>query len=254
MKNNDEYLGIILRKASDYNAKPDIHGEDFIFKFLIENPSFKCVDDAINYYFMDGRNSARKLSGLIKDMCKNDNEHINLLEFASGFGCVTRHFDNELEGVDVTSCDIHEKAVNFVKSNLGMNAILSNSKPELFMTNVKYDVVFALSFFSHMPKTTWTRWLNALVSNTKENGYIIFTTQGLESRKFFGYPTLDIEGFWFKSESEQKDLDTSEYGQAIVTPDYVLNIVNSSNTMELVKFYESEWWGHQDLYIVRILN
>ena len=253
MIKNDKYFDIILSKASEYNSKPDIHDEDFIFEFLIENPSFKRVDDAINYYFMDGRNSARKLSGLINDICKNDNNHINLLEFASGYGCVTRHFDNELEDVDVTSCDIHEKAVNFIKSNLGMNAILSNSNPELFKTDVKYDVIFALSFFSHMPKSTWTRWLNALISNTKKNGYIIFTTQGQESKKFFGNPVLDSEGFWFKSESEQKDLSTSEYGQTIVSPDYVLNVINKSDKMDMVRFYESEWWEHQDLYIIKCL-
>lgn len=250
----DKYLDVISNKASVYKVKPDIHDEDFIFEFLMENKSFSCKEDAINYYFMDGEISAKKLLVYINDVCKFDNGKIKLLEFASGYGCVTRHFKNVLENVSITSCDIHEEAVNFIESILNMPAIISNATPELFKTDDKYNVVFALSFFSHMPKSTWGRWLNALASNAADGGYIIFTTHGQESMKFFGKPKLDSEGFWFKNESEQKDLNSSEYGQAIVSHDYVCNVIKKYSNMELVRFDESEWWGHQDLYIVRIKN
>jgi len=246
-----EHNDIISMKASEYNVTSDIHEEDFIFKFLIENPCFSCADDAINYYFMDGEISAKKLSRYISEIYGKAN-NLQLLEFASGYGCVTRHFKNVLKGIDTTSCDIHGQAVDFIKYNLGEPSIISNSTPELFIGDKEYDISFALSFFSHMPKSTWGRWLAALAENTKENGCIIFTTQGYESMKYFGDPVLDSEGFWFKSESEQKDLDTGEYGQTIVSPDYVFNIINELKNMDLILYKKSGWWEHQDIYIVRM--
>ena len=251
MSKYKEFDDIIQDKAREYDVIPDIHDHDFIFQFLVENKSFKSVNDAINYYFMDGRKSARKLSGFIGDLNPSNGENIKVLEFASGYGCVTRHFNNELPGIDITSCDIHDDAVRFIESKLEGKAILSHAVPELLKLDVQYDVVFALSFFSHMPKSTWSRWLKSLASCTKKNGYILFTTQGIESRKYFGNPELDNEGFWFKSESEQKDLDTSEYGQTIVSPKYVFSAINNLNLLELNRYYKSNWWGHQDLYIVQ---
>ena len=113
----DKYLDVISSKASEFNVKPDIHEKDYIFEFLMENKSFTCQEDAINYYFMDGEKSAKKLLRYISDVCEFDNKIIKLLEFASGYGCVTRHFKNVLQDINVTSCDIHEEAITFIKSN-----------------------------------------------------------------------------------------------------------------------------------------
>jgi len=252
MENNIKtHKDIIVKAAEKYGVSPTVHPLDYIFQFVYYHPGFQSKDDAINYYFMDASNSAKKLSKYLKDICHLDGKEIEMLEFASGYGCVTRHLANELENVAVTSCDIHREAVEFIKKELKSSAIVSNSKPYQLAIPTKYDVIFALSFFSHMPEDTWAQWLEALTIKLKPNGFILFTTHGLESRKHFNDPELDDDGFWFQQNSEQKDLDTDEYGQTVVHPKYVFNKIFGFNPLNLILYEEAAWWGHQDLYIVK---
>lgn len=237
--------------AEKYSVRCEIHPSDFIFDFLINNQSFPDRASAVNYYFSDADNSARKLKSFLDSICGFQGKLVSLLEFASGYGCVTRHLAKILPNTHVTSCDIHNEAVTFINETLDVKAIVSNTIPELFRTPEKYNAVFALSFFSHMPDITWGRWLAALSDKCICGGYLIFTTHGLQSMRCFVDPVLDERGYWFNASSEQHDLDTKDYGQTIVTRDYVEKRVSACPELELVYYEEAGWWGHQDLYIVK---
>ena len=78
---------------------------------------------------------------------------INILEFGFGYGCVSSR-----EGrFDLTASDIHPSVMDFLAS-LGMKTLQSAHIPEEFHCPSNFDVCFALSFFSHMPNLTWSRW------------------------------------------------------------------------------------------------
>ena len=141
--------------------------------------------------------------------------------------------------------------MDFIGQFLRIKTINSKSKPGDFPATIEYDVVFALSFFSHMPITTWSGWVKALFHCVSDGGLLVFTTQGLRSRPYFGDPEVPRDGFWFRPESEQKDLDTSEYGQTIVTEAFVGNALRNTINRNYDVYREGYWWGHQDLYVVR---
>lgn len=237
--------------ASKHQVKPSVHPQDFIFHFLIENKSFDNLASAVAYYFDDGARSAVKLKCLLQEICGWQGEPIKILEFASGYGCVTRHLNNVMPNIAITSCDIHLDAIKFITQELAGKAVISASVPEQLNVPEEYDIVFALSFFSHMPKATWTRWFNALLSKVKTGGFLVFTTHGWLSRKFIGFPKVDKDGFWFAGSSEQKDLDTSEYGLTLVTPGFVFEQASQNQRERIVFFREGYWWEHQDLYVVK---
>jgi hypothetical protein len=246
-----ELQEMCVASAKNHGVRPDIHSNDFIFHFLITNPTFLSQKDAVDYYFNDGAKSAAKLSRLLfSDLKFKKNKPLKLLEFASGYGCLTRHLSRELPTVSVISCDIHKEAVDFINKSFLTDTRLSESVPENLKLNAEFDVVFALSFFSHMPRRSWGRWIKTLYSGVKENGYLIFTTQGKESGKFMGNPTIPEDGFWFMPQSEQKDLDSDEYGQTIVTPDFVIGEVYQQTQAPMVLYRNAFWWEHQDLYIL----
>lgn len=242
----------IHRYATETGAVPDVHPNDLIFQFLIENPVFKSIDQAVRYYFYDGANSAKKLDNLLfSQLGLRRSGETSLLEFASGYGCVTRQLVGELAPVNIVSCDIHEAACSFIHSMIGVNTILSANNPEdLKIENNSFDVVFALSFFSHMPDLTWSRWLKILYDKVTPGGYLIFTTQGMNSRKYFGNPLIPDSGIWFISSSEQKDLNAADYGNTIVTPEYVKKAVENILHQRILYMAEADWWGHQDLYVI----
>jgi 2-polyprenyl-3-methyl-5-hydroxy-6-metoxy-1,4-benzoquinol methylase len=249
-----EILELCKISAVKHGVIPDIHPDDFIFHFLLNHPSLQQKKDAVDYYFDDGARSAKKLADILyTDLKFQKGIHMKILEFASGYGCLTRHLSRELPDVTIVSCDIHEEAIDFIKSKLKTDTILSESVPEKLRLNAEYDVVFALSFFSHMPESTWGRWIKTLFSGLKENGFLIFTTHGMASAKLFGDPVIPSNGFWFLPDSEQKDLNLNDYGTTVVTPEYVITELYRQVRSPLVLYRYAFWWTHQDLYIVQKL-
>lgn len=244
---------VIINTAKKYGVSPEIHPDDFIFQFVINHPVFKSPELAVDYYFKDGQKSCLKLLSLIKETSPELEKKIKLLEFASGYGCVTRHLAKHYEILETTACDIHENATDFIQSNFEVQVIQSEPIPEDLSLKDEYDVVFALSFFSHMPKSTWSRWLKKLYEATASKGSLIFTTHGLASRIHFSNPVIPDNGFWFVPQSEQEDLDTSEYGSTIVTLDFVSNAVKQNLADPIWLYRHAYWWEHQDLYVVRKL-
>ncbi len=241
----------IMNSAEHCGVSPKVDSQDFIFQFLINNPSFKSPEAAVDYYFQDGGRSCAKLVSIVDDIFHGSETKISLLEFASGYGCVTRHLAKHDHIFDITACDIHERAVNFTQDALKVRAVQSTHVPDDLNLRERFDVVFALSFFSHMPHHTWLRWLKKLYDLTATGGCVIFTTHGLASRPFLGDPAIPDEGFWFSPQSEQGDLDTSDYGLTIVTLDFVANAVRQNFADPLWLYRYAYWWEHQDLYVIR---
>jgi hypothetical protein len=249
----EKYKLYCEEQAQQLKVCPDIHPNDFIFQFLFENPSFQSKENAIQYYFNDGLKSAKKLSDLLTNICGfTENNNIRLLEFASGYGCVTRHLKNAIPFCVSTACDIHPEAIKFLQHNIVVKAELSAPRPEDLYLSPEFDVVFALSFFSHMPKVSFFRWLIKLASFVDPGGFLIFTTHGLKSRKFLS-PDLkfDLDGFYYRSASEQKDINTEEYGLSCTTPQYVFRETAKIKEFTPVYFHEGYWWNHQDVYVLK---
>ncbi len=248
----EEYRADCDEAAARVGVNSEIHPEDFIFRFLIENPVFPTKRDAIAYYFNDGAKSAQKLRQLVSEVCGVGDRPIDLLEFASGFGCLTRQLPVAVPAWRTTACDIHPQAIRFLRERLGAEAMQSASLPEELSPGRTYDVVFALSFFSHMPERTFGRWMQKLASLVRPGGYLIFTAHGAVSHeKFLTLMSVDAKGFGFAPSSEQKDLDAAEYGSTISYAPFVLERALALSGFRLAFFQEGFWWEHQDVYVLR---
>jgi SAM-dependent methyltransferase len=240
---------LLEKEAAIYNVSPVVHRDDMIMQYLLENPCFQSQVNAISYYFRDGAQSAKQLVDLLYYIGASS-KPFRLLEFASGYGCVTRHLPSLIKNMHFTCSDIHAKAMEFINKTLGVkNVCLSATNPNDFKWGENFDVIFALSFFSHMPKSTWSKWLSRLYQQLVPGGFLIFTTHGTESRKHFGNPVIPSDGFWFKKISEQKDLSTEDYGMTVVSQEYVSKTGRQILLRPIHLFREGYWWNHQDLYV-----
>jgi SAM-dependent methyltransferase len=242
--------GLVAAIADRFGVRSDLHPEDMIFRFVATHASFPDDYQAIQYYFADGKKSAERLRSLLARWLPERNGG-RLLEFASGYGCVTRHFlAPGLPGWEITCADIHKEAVLFLQQ-LGARAVPSSSIPENLRLQ-PFDAVFALSFFSHMPDATFARWLKSLYEAVLPGGLLIFTTHGYQSLRHLGDPAFNRQGYWFKSESEQFDLPPDEYGLMAVTPSYVCERIKGlPGRPQIAVFNEGLWWNHQDLWVIR---
>ena len=243
-------------EAVKFAVPPDIHSEDFIYQHHLDVQTDPDRDRArahvTEYYFLDGDRSAKRLDALIRQFHPEAmSRRLALLEFASGYGCVSRHLRRMDDRYDLVACDIHPQAIDFLRERLDVAAVLSRSRPDEFAVDRRFDVVFCLSFFSHMPDRTFGDWIEALFSTLMQGGLLIFTTHGREGYIDIGRPALHPGGYWFAPMSEQKDIPTDEYGCMVATPLYVMERIARCHGAAVVFFQEAFWWGKQDLFIVR---
>lgn len=244
--------------ADSYGIRPEIHAEDYIFHALYEKFYNYDLFEAARKYYLIGHVNAGKIADLATQWLTptNSSRPLSVMDFASGYGCVARHLCKALPDANCVAVDIHEKAVAFNRQILAVESQLSASSPQrLHLERQAQDVVFALSFFSHIPKRNFVPWLRALGSLVREEGLLIFSTHGRESHRLMPAIAVNRKGYGFAQISEQKDLPTSEYGMTVTYPPFVLHALETlSNEFEIVFFSKAYWWTHQDCFVLRRLS
>jgi SAM-dependent methyltransferase len=231
-----------------------IHERDMLFDFFVRSVFLTDRAKAVDAYFEGGEDCCRRFAALCA-------EHVQgtvgtVLEFASGYGRVARHAHHMLPATRWICCDIHLEAVEYVRSRLALEAFHSSTRPDAWDTGGRqFDVVFALSFFSHMPHSTFGDWLERLLDAVAPGGLLIFTTHGevSESNMRAGgmEARFDESGFFWHPASDQRDLALEDYGTSAVTLSYVHRALQRHSKARLIRYQQAWWWGHQDLYVVR---
>ena len=232
-----------------YNDFLCVHNDDFMYKFIIVHPAFvNNIRAATDYYLNDAKECAIKLAYLCGKYFDSTSK-LKLLEFAAGYGRVTRYIDKSR--FDITSCDIHPGAVQFISESICVNTLLSDTCPENFQANNQFDVVFALSFFTHMPNKTFGRWMKALYRHVAPGGLLIFSTHGrIANEVALRYETQD--GYAFSAASEQGDLSVDDYGTTVSLYEYVEKICKTCIDISPVEWHEGFFHQNiQDVYVVR---
>jgi SAM-dependent methyltransferase len=172
------------------------------------------------------------------------------LEFASGHGRFTRHLVKALGAERVTVSDVVPGAVDFSQRTFGVPGFRSTSTPEDLAWPQRYDVVFVLSLFSHLPRSTWARWLSRLYDGVAPGGVLVFTTHGARATAF-DKVTLDDEGFFFAPSSESNAIDPNEYGTTFTSEAFVrARIAETVGVEQLVHVAPEQFWNHQDAYVL----
>ena len=198
-------------------------------------------------YFDQGARDARQVMAVMQEL--GHAPAAKVLEFASGYGRVTRH----LPLSDLTACDIHPEAVSFLRRRLNVAALQSAPSPAEFDPATRYDFVFVLSLFSHLPEHLFEAWLAKLASLLKPGGHLMFTTNGetaiaMVERIAAGAVAGARFSFW--SETDQPDLEAAIYGTAVVTSHYVRETVARTSRCRVVSHRPGSWWGTQDEWII----
>jgi SAM-dependent methyltransferase len=226
-----------------------ISENDMLYRFLLRNLG-KSPEDA---YLEGGRKDARQVAATAIRVLKRD--ALKILEFASGYGRVTRYLPTMLSRADITASDIHPEACAFVREHIGVNSAVSATDPESLSVGSGFDFVFVLSLFSHLPDKSFARWMRALYETLAPGGALLITTHGETSRLLFSRVDLSQDesgdGWVYRRQSDQADLDLETYGTMLVKPRYVLSAIETCDNAMLASFAAGVWFGHQDEWVIR---
>lgn len=226
-----------------------LHEEDFMLKRI-------CAGDAVagvGKYLNGGRSAAARLHEKRKQFLPP--EPIRLLDFAAGFGRVTRHLPDFFVGDDVHASDIHPQACRFITDNFNIPAHVSSTDPNQLELPGRFHMIFVISLFSHLPDETFGPWLRTLYDQLTDGGHLMFTAHGQTSLQrpgnVYGGQLDEESGFKFVRKSEQHDLDTNDYGSMAVSFPYMTKKLAEFTPHARLRLFEGGMWAAvQDMWVI----
>ena len=197
-------------------------------------------DAAVSNYFQNGFEQFQ----LVRHIAGWRGHPKTMLDFASGYGRLTRFLVHEHLADDMTVSDILEGGMEFQAAQFGVKTIRSTTRPEDFPGTGAYDLIFVASLFTHLPALAFTAWLRKLATLLEPDGLLVFSVHD-ES-----IAPVAVDGIAFESHSESRVLDANEYGSTWVTEGYVreqVAAIDPSFACVRLPRALSDW---QDVYVI----
>lgn len=223
-----------------------ISPDDDIFRFFANHPTSR---NPLRDYLSDGWRTLSELQRVLDLAGKSVFSCRNFLEFASGHGRFTRHLAQVLPPQSVTVSDVVPGSVAFACHHFGVRGFESTSNPAQLQIPGQYEVVFALSLFSHLPDATWATWLARLYGAVAPGGVLVITTHGDKCARLAGVD-WGSEGYVFFASSESMAIDGAEYGTTYTSAEYVQKAIASVAPKARVFHRSAAFWGNQDAFVV----
>ncbi|HWZ85738.1 MAG TPA: class I SAM-dependent methyltransferase [Thermoanaerobaculia bacterium] len=220
-----------------------IHPSDEMYRFDLAGPH-RSPETAAIRYFAAAHSIFRTVSEVVAWRFGNYGGVRSFLDFASGYGRATRFLARALDPARITAAEIDPGAVRFQEQAFGVRGCVCGTDPGALSCPGPFDVVLAVSFFSHLPAARFGAWLACLYALVGDGGVLIFSTHGPELLP--EGETMPAAGLAFRPESETARLDQNEYGTSWVTADFVR--ATAAGSAGRLFAFPRGLCGHQDLY------
>ncbi len=222
----------------------------YAFPLANEYPVFHYYR-AAKMYFTGGDWNAAEVEHLLDEAGFPLRDAGAFLEFAAGYGRLTRHFVQRLGPSRITVSDIDPAGVDFLRRRLGVNGFYSASEPEALHHPGRYDMIVVVSLFSHLPHDAWGTWLESLCRLLTPAGVLLFTTMNYNDADPDAFER-PADGFLYAQQNETRGrLDTNDYGATFVSEQYVERVVAEHFDGRLVRFAHHALLMAQDAYILQ---
>ncbi len=176
-------------------------------------------DRALALYFRTGRQIWETLRAVLAWRFGGLGRIGRLLDFASGYGRVTRYIVQDVPAERVWVSDIYADGVRFQGEAFGVHGLVSTADPADFHCAERFDAILVSSLFTHLPEATFHGWLRRLWSLLAPGGVLIFSVH--DAGLFWPPREMPASGLLFEAVSESGSLDTGQYGSSWVTADFV---------------------------------
>jgi SAM-dependent methyltransferase len=130
------------------------------------------------WYFGSGYREAWTVLTTVEQYGAHVEAMRSVLEFGCGSGRVIRHF-RYIDGLRLAGTDANSKPVEWDRKNLpGIEFNHNALEPPLAYPDGSFDLIYALSVFTHIPLEWQQPWLDELRRLLRSGGYLLCTVHG----------------------------------------------------------------------------
>jgi SAM-dependent methyltransferase len=204
-------------------------------------------------------------------LCAQKAEPSSVLDFASGYGRVTRFLRAEYPQSRLAICDIDHRAVDFCAERFGAEPLYGREHPGEVEIGEPFDLIWVCSLFTHLDEQAWHEFFEFFESAVAPGGVLVFTVHGrairerLRDPQYATYYLCDAErnlelanaegGFTFReyatTEAERRELrEPSRYGISLVEPSWVWRFLDRPQ-WKITSYIEDRWGGQDVIGAVR---
>ncbi len=236
-------------------ANLNISKHDYMYQFLKEY--YRSAIKAYTYYITSGAHMMSILQTIAAKKWKSFANINSLLDFASGYGRLTRYTVELIKPEQIWISDIKQGAIKFQIQQFNVNGVVSCEDPDHFFINKKFDFIFVGSLFSHLPEKTFGKWLGRIYQLLNEDGVMVFTVHDQSLMRNYN-PSITKGKLVYSEVSEELNLVSQDgrlpgthYGTAYVDETFVKKEILKLNSENLhYTRYKKGMWELQDLYIL----
>lgn len=203
------------------------------------------------HYFRSGRSIARSLMSVLRWRFGNDLARLEaLLDFASGYGRVTRFLAAAIPAERLWVSDVYAAGVDFQRKRFGVHGFASTVAPEDLQAPRTFDAILVTSLFTHLAAARFVGWLGMLLSLLRSGGVLCFSAHAPELLP--PEREMPASGIDFVELSESMSLPTAEYGSSWVSEEFVRGAVRQAAGDRPVAVHRipGGLCNYQDLYLV----
>jgi 2-polyprenyl-3-methyl-5-hydroxy-6-metoxy-1,4-benzoquinol methylase len=172
----------------------------------------------------------------------------SVLDFASGWGRLTRLLEQRLRPDQIFVADIYHQAVDWQAQAFGVTGVHSTKDPATFAYAGQHDIVLVGSMFSHLPAELFHQWLARLYGLISPSGVLAFSVH--DEAILPAGETMDASGLRYLRFSESGSLDLDIYGMSYVTEAFVAAAIGRLAPGLSWRRFPKGLYENQDLYVV----
>ena len=243
----DSHRHPLLDRLVARSVNLDIAADDEMWRYcLAQSDGWR--EDALVQYVRSGELAARAMTRVMNWHANETGSPPKVLDFASGYGRTTRFLARGMSLDALWISDIQSAGVDFQMRQFGVRGFPSCAEPDRLHVDERFDLVFVLSLFSHLPDEIFGPWLTKLYSLLTDHGTLVFSTLGESALP--PSSRLNSRGFLYSERSESAAVPATHYGTLWASTDYVAARISAACAGASSRHILRGLWHLQDLHIV----